>query len=322
MLVQNTSEKNITRLVPVKPRQSVGGTSSGAILRTSLQGQNSPAGKVCKMRRNSTANNPNVSLVARSRIGSTPNAVVVGPRTPQARAPIHQDSLQRTNSLPYSKNSPGQPVSQLSQLSERIKQVTAKQRQQIQNEQQQKQQVMAVTPMSRTPQTTTQGTVQRRAAMGNFAGRQQQQPQQQQQQVQRLQQLQQLQQATQLQQQQLHQRHTVGQQNRQNAVAAAQVEEPMEVDPSENEQLERLSQHNSSGKSDPSEESSSESVAYLQQEIDDPSTAIVQSQITGNEAKMLVILENGEQRLITFEVPKEDCTVQDLLEQVMVNHDI
>lgn len=35
-------------------------------------------------------------------------------------------------------------------------------------------------------------------------------------------------------------------------------------------------------------------------------------------AKMLVILENGEQRLITFTLPKETCTVQELLEQVNI----
>lgn len=33
-------------------------------------------------------------------------------------------------------------------------------------------------------------------------------------------------------------------------------------------------------------------------------------------AKMLVMLENGEQRLITFSLPKESCTVRELLEQV------
>lgn len=33
-------------------------------------------------------------------------------------------------------------------------------------------------------------------------------------------------------------------------------------------------------------------------------------------AKMLVILNNGEQRLITFTLPKESCTVQELLDQV------
>lgn len=33
-------------------------------------------------------------------------------------------------------------------------------------------------------------------------------------------------------------------------------------------------------------------------------------------AKMLVILDNGEQRLITFTLPKETCTVQELLDQV------
>lgn len=35
-------------------------------------------------------------------------------------------------------------------------------------------------------------------------------------------------------------------------------------------------------------------------------------------AKMLVILSSGEQRLITFTLPKESCTVQELLEQVGV----
>lgn len=35
-------------------------------------------------------------------------------------------------------------------------------------------------------------------------------------------------------------------------------------------------------------------------------------------ARMLVILQNGEQRLITFTLPKESCTVQELLEQVAV----
>lgn len=41
-------------------------------------------------------------------------------------------------------------------------------------------------------------------------------------------------------------------------------------------------------------------------------------QDTRESAKMLVILENGEQRLITFTLPKESCTVQELLEQVGV----
>lgn len=35
-------------------------------------------------------------------------------------------------------------------------------------------------------------------------------------------------------------------------------------------------------------------------------------------ARMLVVLQNGEQRLITFTLPKESCTVQELLEQVGV----
>lgn len=40
-----------------------------------------------------------------------------------------------------------------------------------------------------------------------------------------------------------------------------------------------------------------------------------------NSAKMLVILVSGEQRLITFTLPRETCTVQDLLEQVGVPFD-
>lgn len=37
-------------------------------------------------------------------------------------------------------------------------------------------------------------------------------------------------------------------------------------------------------------------------------------------ARMLILLQNGEQRLITFTLPKESCTVQELLEQVSHRH--
>ena len=60
-----------------------------------------------------------------------------------------------------------------------------------------------------------------------------------------------------------------------------------------------------------------ESIAYLNADITDPANTIVQNQITGSEAKVLVIMDSGEQRLITFEVPRENCTVADLLEQVI-----
>lgn len=33
-------------------------------------------------------------------------------------------------------------------------------------------------------------------------------------------------------------------------------------------------------------------------------------------ARMLILLKSGEQRLITFTLPKDSCTVQELLEQV------
>ncbi|CAK9818629.1 Sentrin-specific protease 7 [Anthophora plagiata] len=67
-----------------------------------------------------------------------------------------------------------------------------------------------------------------------------------------------------------------------------------------------------------SENSLSESVAFLEKVIHNPIDTKVQHQIQGNTAKMLVMLSNGEQRLITFDIPNEDCTVQDLLEQVNI----
>ncbi|XP_012137297.1 uncharacterized protein LOC100878812 [Megachile rotundata] len=67
-----------------------------------------------------------------------------------------------------------------------------------------------------------------------------------------------------------------------------------------------------------SENSSSESIAFLQKVIRNPTDTIVQHQIKGNTAKMLVMFSNGEQRLITFDIPNEDCTVQDLLEQANI----
>ncbi|XP_043519425.1 uncharacterized protein LOC122533609 isoform X2 [Frieseomelitta varia] len=67
-----------------------------------------------------------------------------------------------------------------------------------------------------------------------------------------------------------------------------------------------------------SENGSTESIAYLEKVIHNPTNTKVQHQIQGNTAKMLVMLSNGEQRLITFDIPNEDCTVQDLLEQANI----
>ncbi|XP_051174584.1 uncharacterized protein LOC127290194 [Leptopilina boulardi] len=65
--------------------------------------------------------------------------------------------------------------------------------------------------------------------------------------------------------------------------------------------------------------SNNETIAYLRLVIDNPQTAIVQQQINGNIAKMLIILLDGKQRLITFDIPIHQCTtVQDLLELVKV----
>lgn len=90
----------------------------------------------------------------------------------------------------------------------------------------------------------------------------------------------------------------------------------MEVNPPERVQEKgHVTQQSSSPRLE-QENSSSESVAYLQKTINDPTNAIVQHQIQGNTAKMLVMLATGEQRLITFDIPNEDCTVHDLLDQV------
>ncbi|XP_015429450.1 PREDICTED: uncharacterized protein LOC107186152 [Dufourea novaeangliae] len=92
----------------------------------------------------------------------------------------------------------------------------------------------------------------------------------------------------------------------------------MDVESSETSTvLEQANQQHFSSQTD-SENSSSESIAYLQQVIDNPTNTIVQHQIQGNTAKMLVTFANGEQRLITFDIPNEDCTVQDLLEQANI----
>lgn len=88
----------------------------------------------------------------------------------------------------------------------------------------------------------------------------------------------------------------------------------MDVQSSESPDKTKTNQQNFSSQTE--ENNSSESIAYLQQIIRKPAETIVQHQIQGNTAKMLVTLSNGEQRLITFDIPNEDCTVQDLLEQV------
>uniref|UniRef100_A0ABD2XM57 Uncharacterized protein n=1 Tax=Trichogramma kaykai TaxID=54128 RepID=A0ABD2XM57_9HYME len=92
----------------------------------------------------------------------------------------------------------------------------------------------------------------------------------------------------------------------------------MEISDSDSSIELRLSSSTNQVTESDSEENSSESIAYLQQDVGDPAKTVVQHQVKGNEAKMLVILENGEQRLISFGVPEDDCTVADLLEQANI----
>ncbi|XP_012219904.1 uncharacterized protein [Linepithema humile] len=64
--------------------------------------------------------------------------------------------------------------------------------------------------------------------------------------------------------------------------------------------------------------SPNESIVYFQKVIHDPANTKVKHQVKGNTAKMLVITMR-EQRLIGFDIPNEDCTVQDLLDQVSIS---
>lgn len=43
-----------------------------------------------------------------------------------------------------------------------------------------------------------------------------------------------------------------------------------------------------------------------------------EQQAEPQSAKMLIFLQNGEQRLITFTLPKESCTLQEVLEQACI----
>ncbi|XP_046749761.1 uncharacterized protein LOC124413272 isoform X4 [Diprion similis] len=112
-------------------------------------------------------------------------------------------------------------------------------------------------------------------------------------------------------------------QKQQHQVQPSLVQQPMEVDSSElssQESAKTSQQHQqqqqSCGSQTDSESASSPNLTFIQKPIDNPQTCIVQRQINGNTAKMLVVLPNGEQRLITFDIPNEECTVQDLLDQV------
>ncbi|XP_046586106.1 uncharacterized protein LOC107224533 isoform X1 [Neodiprion lecontei] len=110
-------------------------------------------------------------------------------------------------------------------------------------------------------------------------------------------------------------------QKQQHQLQPSPVQQQMEVDSQEFNSQEpaktsQQQQQQSCGSQTESDSASSPSLTFVQKPIDNPQTCIVQRQINGNTAKMLVVLPNGEQRLITFDIPNEECTVHDLLEQV------
>lgn len=61
-----------------------------------------------------------------------------------------------------------------------------------------------------------------------------------------------------------------------------------------------------------------EGCPYLQKLIKNPRNEIVQQQIEGNTVKMLVVTPKNSQRLVTFDISNQECTVYDLLEQAGV----
>ena len=48
----------------------------------------------------------------------------------------------------------------------------------------------------------------------------------------------------------------------------------------------------------------------------DPETSIVQDQVIGDRAKILLRYDDGRENLITFNIPNEQCTVRDLVDEV------
>ncbi|KAJ8674883.1 hypothetical protein QAD02_010669 [Eretmocerus hayati] len=279
IVTQGGSGKKPARAITLVKRHSTG-TQPVGILKNTLQGQKSlPAGSG-NMKRNFGANNSNINLPERSRASTIGTGVQQLVTPPRAPQPRPPIHLGPSprNVLPSPRDAPEPPCPEFDTLSERIRQVTARQRAPQIDRSATKLQPIAT--VSPMPIVTVQGPAQRQKAMGD---------------------------------------HRVQIANFTEDTAMTMdvdsgiSETPMEVDST----AEQSNQVDSSVNCD-LEENSSESVAYLQQEIKDPNTAIVQDQITGNEAKMLVILENGEQRLITFEVPTEECTVQDLLEQANI----
>ncbi|XP_043281309.1 uncharacterized protein [Venturia canescens] len=101
---------------------------------------------------------------------------------------------------------------------------------------------------------------------------------------------------------------------------ASESDEKMEIDSITSECTVDSDNPNNHEQEQPNDDNDgSSSFAFLQKVIDSPHETIVQSQIAGNTVKMLVVLQNGEQRLITFDIPNEPCTVQDLLEQANIS---
>lgn len=316
--VTHTKRKPL-RLYQSKNRQSGNSIETGSSS-IALGGVN-PTATVQTQLHNSNVSNVRLPAPAFHNKSTNAHGKNVTQISPKIRTPLNTLQARGTASSPMPKSPLRLQKLEMEHLSESIKQTRLKQMQnqrQMQNDQR-SQASNAQRPLSNVPQHAVQSPlrnpVQRQLNKNAVQQKQQQSP--------TTSQLQKQQQTSTT--PQLQHKHSAGSQKsqyeqqlphtspKQNMHSAMEIESP--DSPPECEKGQANQSHASQTDS---ENSSTESIAYLQKMIDNPSNTVVQQQIQGNTAKMLVMLSNGEQRLITFDIPNEDCTVQDLLEQANI----
>ncbi|KAF7988796.1 hypothetical protein HCN44_007106 [Aphidius gifuensis] len=96
-------------------------------------------------------------------------------------------------------------------------------------------------------------------------------------------------------------------------------DKPENFDKPDTESIPDLSDRSVNSDNSYNEMEATSHTAYLQKVIDNPQTTIVQHQIEGNIVSILAVMSKDEQRLITFDIPNEKCTVNDLLEQAGIS---
>lgn len=339
--MSQSAKRGPVRLYANKNRQSLPNptTAAAAAATSGCQQQGNVANSTEDRLTNANlVNNRNSNTTFRSKMfGPNPNEPAVS-KTPtgRGRAVVRPDTPMTAKgfaSMPL-KNPIIRKRPEVQYLSEKIKQAKQHMKPPMASSPQFQRQILQQTPQQQRQQQMGTNITQHQRQQLPTTPQQQQQQQQQRQQISnspaaRLQQAgntsQQRQQQLVLTQQQQQQQAQIQrqpmamtpQQRQQHQIQLTPVQQQMEIDPPDNTQDSGNMKQQSCGSQTDSESGSSRNFTFLQKSIDNPQNCIVQSQIDSNTAKMLVILQNGEQRLITFDIPNEDCTVQDLLEQVI-----